>query len=668
MSSSTVTRNKEGVPSWSGEPSSWTEYKTAARLYVASTKHELRYTCGPRLAAELGGAAKTAIQGQKSTWLSEPNGAEKLLRHLQTAIGEPALPEVANFMRQYFRVLRRRKGESMTAFCVRHREEYDRMCRALGRMMRENGASTTTSSGRGLGMPGSHSGTRSEEGSVQSGGLEQATAGEAEGHPTAVDTGGGSTTWSDNDWQRQWSWHSSWGSWGGWHSSPWWAGSWTHDRWGQYGANSASAEEQEEEDTIVHVLPDAVQGWFLLDKCGLDPMERSVIQGDIKSNFTLAGVENSLRSHCTDEQIRRRDGESKNQAFFQDGEEAISEPEDEPEDAFFQGWTEQEVSWYQDAREQEHHAWVQLQQARRTLKDARARQSEVKMNRKFYRPGSGKGFSKNRTPVGASPSQGPCLRCGKGHRTSDCPNKPPREEDKTLEVEHLAEFTFYQDSIEDQVNNEEESDRIADHDHNHDHDHDRDHEIKAPTSPTRPSEEQLDFFNEVYVAETSSQVSTETAIMQGKAILDPGATRSMGSLHAVEALLNLNLERQGDTGVQRVSLEERPVFGFGNSQKSKALSACYLKVPSEKEPMSFRVHVIPEGRAPILMSIETLRRLGAIVDFARDEAIFTRLCPHTLIPLERSQLGHQLLPLGEDFLSRGRPLKQAVTSLGQLSE
>ena len=108
-----ITRTKDGVPGWNGEPS--TEYKAAARLYVASTKVELRYTCGLKLAAELGGSARTAIIGQKSSWLQEPQGAEKLLSHLQKVIEEPALPEVGNFMRQYFRVLRRRKGESMTS-------------------------------------------------------------------------------------------------------------------------------------------------------------------------------------------------------------------------------------------------------------------------------------------------------------------------------------------------------------------------------------------------------------------------------------------------------------------------------------------------------------------------------------------------------------------------
>jgi hypothetical protein len=114
------------------------EFKQAARLYVASTKVENRYTCGPKIAAELTGAAKTAITGKKSTWLSDASGAETLLQYLQSTIGEPALPEVGNFMRQYFKVLKRKRGEAMTAFCVRHREEYERMCRSLARMVREH--------------------------------------------------------------------------------------------------------------------------------------------------------------------------------------------------------------------------------------------------------------------------------------------------------------------------------------------------------------------------------------------------------------------------------------------------------------------------------------------------------------------------------------------------
>ena len=147
----TVTRTKDGVPGWNGDPSTWLEFKQAARLYVASTKVESRYTCGPKIAAELVGAAKTAIMGKKSSWLSEATGAETLLKHLHGAIGEPALPEVGNFMRQYFKTLRRQRGESMTSFCVRHREEYEKMCRSLARMCKENkprGASAMSTTSR----------------------------------------------------------------------------------------------------------------------------------------------------------------------------------------------------------------------------------------------------------------------------------------------------------------------------------------------------------------------------------------------------------------------------------------------------------------------------------------------------------------------------------------
>ena len=86
----TVIRSKDGVSGWGGEPGAWSEYRAAARLYVASTKYELRYTCGPRLAAEVTGAARTAIQGQGASWLGGHNGAEVLLRHLQTTIAEDA--------------------------------------------------------------------------------------------------------------------------------------------------------------------------------------------------------------------------------------------------------------------------------------------------------------------------------------------------------------------------------------------------------------------------------------------------------------------------------------------------------------------------------------------------------------------------------------------------
>ena len=264
----------------------------------------------------------------------------------------------------------------------------------------------------------------------------------------------------------------------------------------------------------------------------------------------------------------------------------------------------------------------------------------AKMSRRYYRgSGGGKGTGKSKTPIGASPGNGPCLKCGKGHRTSDCPRD--RESEKTLQADHLAEYTYFQE--------------------------------QAPQENVHvPPAEQQDYYNESFVANEHANhqdtgITTDDAIRLGKAIIDGGATRTMGSLHAVESLLTANQEKWGTNLVANIDPSERPTFGFGNSMKARSVSTCYMQVPSDKQRMKVRVHVIEEGRAPILLSVETLRN-GAIIDYRHDTAIFTSLCPKTLVPLERSRLGHQLLPLGEDILSRGQPLGRSLCSLQQLTE
>ena len=53
----------------------------------------------------------------------------------------------------------------------------------------------------------------------------------------------------------------------------------------------ASETDSEDEEQLVEVLPD-IKGWLLLEKAGMDTLEKRVIQSDIKSQFTLLNVEN----------------------------------------------------------------------------------------------------------------------------------------------------------------------------------------------------------------------------------------------------------------------------------------------------------------------------------------------------------------------------------------
>ena len=253
-SMASISKNKEGVPSWNGEPSLWGEYRSAARLFVASTKYELRYTCGPKLASELTGSAKTAVMGQKSSWLSDPQGAERLLKHLQKVIGEPALPEVGNFMRQYFKVLRRKQGETMSSFCVRHRDEYEKMCRALGRIVKEHGKAPTkaTPGTSTTSTPAPEAAVPSVAGSNSGDGAEGPTEAPAAEQPGEPQWRAGWNSWYGQPWHQGW--------YGG---TNWWGGSYHWDAAKSYGDYYGKANnnqnEDEEDDDFIQVLPDAVQ-------------------------------------------------------------------------------------------------------------------------------------------------------------------------------------------------------------------------------------------------------------------------------------------------------------------------------------------------------------------------------------------------------------------------
>ena len=132
------------------------------------------------------------------------------------------------------------------------------------------------------------------------------------------------------------------------------------DAWSHGGRSSGSdhhwqgqsALDSDEEEPLVEVLPDVIKGWLLLEKAGFDTLKKSIIQSDVKSQYTLLSLENSLRAHWKDEQIRRRDGESRAQANFED----IGSEEDAPQGvsaSFFKEWGEEDVFLFQSAQRAE---------------------------------------------------------------------------------------------------------------------------------------------------------------------------------------------------------------------------------------------------------------------------------------------------------------------------
>ena len=122
------------TPGWDGNPATFLQYRRRARRYVESTKRSERYLCGPRLENRLTDKAETAVERCRPGWLSIDQGAERLLAFLEQKCGSQAVPDVGNRLTMFFFKLRRKRGEHMGAWCMRHRNEYEELRKALVRV------------------------------------------------------------------------------------------------------------------------------------------------------------------------------------------------------------------------------------------------------------------------------------------------------------------------------------------------------------------------------------------------------------------------------------------------------------------------------------------------------------------------------------------------------
>ena len=64
-----------------------------------------------------------------------------------------------------------------------------------------------------------------------------------------------------------------------------------------------------------------------------------------------------------------------------------------------------------------------------------------------------------------------------------------------------------------------------------------------------------------------------------------------------------------------------------------------------------------------MISIDTLRKLGAILDFSEDLIVLRAIDATKVIPLQRSATGHQLIDLTEDWFRGALPAQREVPSL-----
>ena len=397
------TRTRDGIPTWNGEANSFVAYEEAALLWEQSLTWEKRYTAGPRLVQELTGAAKRLVAGRDAGWVAFRGGVTVLMDHLRKALGKPRVNEVTDLLATYFKGCKRKGHESMNEYVTRKFEAYFRASQALKRVAPHYEAewATTTS-----GMPSwSRRTSTDSRGWYQSGPSETASSGNhGQGQPegateetSSTTAGTEATQWDDAAWQT---WNGRWGNWSSWSWQ--WQDPRSHWEWSS--TTSSSSSTQESGGRASELLPPFIQGWYLMTDAGLDHSERNLVMTALGGDFSPQRVAQELRNQFPETEIRRRDQGRRFQGFLGDipeeSDEDLAVTGNTTEELLEEGMTAEGAALVVDAESQAQEALAALHQARRTLKEARQRQHQVKQSRKYYTAGSS-----GRTTSGSSSTQ-----------------------------------------------------------------------------------------------------------------------------------------------------------------------------------------------------------------------------------------------------------------------
>ena len=387
-----------------------------------------------------------------------------------------------------------------------------------------------------------------------------------------------------------------------WHGNRQWHWEGSQGWWSQDSWRSAEYEPPETWDTSDEIfIPEFLAGFLLLHRCNLEPSEKSNILAAIKGEFSTTTVAKALREQWSDTALIRRDKQKAPTSLLaEEDEDAMLGEEEESPDLESLGHDAREAYYLEE--EKAHEALEAIKMHKATLKEARWNQRQIRLGRNFYptkpysRKGDGKGKSKD--------GQLACFKCGGPHLQREC----PQLQRSAKVAEEAAEIAFGACEMgcqEEFTGSACEKDELA-----------------------YPAEEVLN---------------------QCMGIIDSGATSSLGSIDAMEAVVQQNLAQDGSTKVD-VDLSQRPVFKFGNGMAKTCVSTATMAMDAGSKQGQMTIHVHDAPGQPILVSRKALRALGAVIDFAENKVIYRQVNGRAVVPLREAANGHLLMPLTGNLL------------------
>ena len=144
----------------------------------------------------------------------------------------------------------------------------------------------------------------------------------------------------------------------------------------------------------------------------------------------------------------------------------------------------------------------------------------------------------------------------------------------------------------------------------------------------------------------------------GFGVLDIGATETVTSLEALEKLIHLRGQHQGEVQDIRVVAGGRKPFRFGNGEARTSESFILLKQHLGKKTVLLGMYTLNVEKVPILIGVKTLTKLGAIIDVKGQFMVLTSVNAEVKIPLKKSVSGHLLVDLTRNWLEECQPLSR----------
>ena len=683
--------DKNKVPTWDGDGARFQEYKERVKWYVAGLSQKDKGVAGARLAAALTGEAWKALEevSDEGQELLEQHGGHKtLLKFLDETLMDEPIPEAAKYLKEYLFVMRRRHNEGMKAYAQRSRIVAEKLDQGFRRIEEKDVSYSIKLEKKA--RPAEKQESAREEASVVDADDDEETK--------SWDNVG------DSRWKNYW-----------WYDSSWWSSSTgshgkSHWEWPQQTASLKAHKkitlkeratealcslmarfDLDEDDVDIKALkevamelretliPPVMAGWLLLQRAGLNAQERAGVLSSAKNSLNLKNIEAALRDQWADVDLKEHGAQNKKRdtfphkpgkgralGIFDDVEDEEQPHENEPEEDWDnEAYLGEDVDGAEDELELEgleDEERLEAEEAlaviagvkkdfrtqKRTLAQARAVVKDIKQSRGFYQKGKSRGKGRG----GRGP--GPCFTCGGAHKQAVCPKGREKTgqaaKDKVQNIGAMA-FSFAGWDARTDVAEVEPDTQSLD-------------EgqpalsgamlLKCPEAApiettTCDTTEVAYHAQDVQLHHALAGLEEET---EGCMVLDCGATKTFGSIKALEKIV----EKQRDAGLDMscvtVDTTDRPNFGFANGSAEKCSSRATLPLQADGRVgtvASYALNTKNNRYVPLLGSVDFMKRAGAIIDFETGIGCFKKISFGKLIKLKRISTGHLCIDMTRDL-------------------